>query len=173
MSLGDDAGRLLDQVDVLRHPSDLDLLVFFARHPRTLLSSEHIAAFLGYGVKEIAASLELLLEARFLTRTPHPRHAARMYVLAVTPPGDGWLRALTRLASTRDGRLALISELRHRFPNGVSGLTQRPNAANVVSPPLQFPHGRTAVAEGAQKQHSASTRGSSEPRQQNEQGGRR
>ena len=24
-----DAGRLLDQLDVLRHPSDLDLLVFF------------------------------------------------------------------------------------------------------------------------------------------------
>jgi len=114
MDLGKDAGHLLDQLDVLRHPSDLDLLVFFARHPRTLLSSEQIAAFLGYGIKETAASLELLLEAGFLTRTPNPRHVARMYLLVGTPPGGGWLPALTRLATTREGRLALIWEIRRR-----------------------------------------------------------
>jgi hypothetical protein len=33
------AGRLLDQFDVLRHATDLDLLVSFARHPRSLLAS--------------------------------------------------------------------------------------------------------------------------------------
>ena len=110
-----DAGRLLDQRDVLRQSSDLDLLLFFSRHPRTLLSSEHIAAFLGYGVKEIAASLDLLLEAGFLTRTPSPRRLARMYVLVATPPGDGWLSEVQRLATTREGRLALIGEIRRRF----------------------------------------------------------
>jgi DNA-binding MarR family transcriptional regulator len=121
MDLENDAGRLLDQLDVLRHPSDLDLLIFFARHPRVLLSSEQLAAFLGYGVKEVAASLELLLDAGFLTRTPNPRHVARMYVLAVTPPGGGWLPALRRLAGTREGRLALIWEIRRRPSDAVGG----------------------------------------------------
>jgi DNA-binding MarR family transcriptional regulator len=121
MDLETDAGRLLDQLDVLRHPSDLDLLIFFARHPRVLLSSEQLAAFLGYGVKEVAASLELLLDAGFLTRTPNPRHVARMYVLAVTPPGGAWLPALRRLAGTREGRLALIWEIRRRPSDAVGG----------------------------------------------------
>lgn len=94
MDLDTAAGRLLDLLDVLRHASDLDLLIFLARHPRSLLSSEQIAAFLGYSVKEVAASLELLLEAGFLTRRPNPRHVARMYLLTATPPGaDGSRRS--------------------------------------------------------------------------------
>jgi hypothetical protein len=115
MDLEQDAHRLLGQLDVLRHPSDLDLLIFFARHPRSLLSSDQLAAFLGYGVKDIAASLDLLLDAGFLTRTPNHRHAARMYVFAINPPGGGWLPALKKLASTREGRLALIWAIRRRL----------------------------------------------------------
>jgi hypothetical protein len=114
MDLEEQARRLLGQRDVLRHPSDLDLLIFFARHPRSLLSSEQIAIFLGYGVKDIAASLDLLLEAGFLTRTPNPKHTARMYVFAVNPPGGGWLSALKELASTRAGRVALLWAIRRR-----------------------------------------------------------
>ena len=148
MDLRSDVGRLLDERNVLRHPSDLDLLVFFARQPRSLLSSEHLAAFLGYGVKEIASSLELLLEAGFLTRTPHPRHVARMYVLAATPPGGGWLLAVKRLATTREGRLALIGEIRRRSSDTVGGLTPRSDFADAaVSPPLRFPQERAAVQD--------------------------
>ncbi len=106
-----DALRQPCRFDVLRHRCDLDLLVFFARHHRTLLSNERLAAFLGYGVQEIAASLELLREAGFLVRTPHTRRDAHLYVLAETAPGAGWLPVLTRLAGTRDGRLALLSIL--------------------------------------------------------------
>jgi hypothetical protein len=158
MDLETDAGRLLDQLDVLRHASDLDLLMFFARHPRTLLASEHIAAFLGYGVNEIAASLELLVDAGFLTRTPDPRHVARMYVLADAPPGNGWLPALKRLASTRDGRLALIWEIRRRYPPAPGGSTPRTESAD---------KGRTAVTgDSRQQQQTASTNASSEPRKQ-------
>jgi hypothetical protein len=36
----DDARRLLDRVAILRHASDLDLVLFFARHPHTLLAPE-------------------------------------------------------------------------------------------------------------------------------------
>ena len=139
-----DAGRLLDQHDVLRYPRDLDLLVFFARHPRTLLSSGQIAAFLGYGTNDIATSLELLLEAGFVTRTPHPRHAARMYVLAATPPGGEWLPALRQLAATREGRLALIREIRRRSSDALSQATQENQSANVTRP-LPFPQGRVAA----------------------------
>ena len=114
MDIEHDARRLVAEIDVLHHPCDLDLLLFFARHPRTLLASEQLAAFLGYGVKEITASLNLLLEAGLLTRTPNPKHAARMYIFAVDGPGAGWLSALVKLASTREGRLELIWALRRR-----------------------------------------------------------
>jgi hypothetical protein len=114
-----DARRLLDRIDVLRHPSDLDLLIFFARHPRSLLASEQLAAFLGYGVKEIAASLDLLLAAALITRTPNPSHAARLYVFSPDGPSGGWLPALLQFASTRQGRLAIIWELRRRAARAI------------------------------------------------------
>jgi hypothetical protein len=174
MDLEKDASRLLDQLDVLRHASDLDLLVFFARHPRTLLSSEQIAAFLGYGVKEIAASLDLLLEAGFLTRTPNPRHVARMYLLAAPPPGGGWLRAVKRLATTRAGRLALIGEIRRRSSDSMRGPTQRTGFADAaVAPPLRFPQARAAVDDSQQTRRLASPGASSEPRTRSERGGKR
>jgi len=108
--------RLLDRFEVLRHPSDLDLLIFFGRHPRSLLASGQLAAFLGYGVKEIAASLDLLLGAALITRAPNPSHAAQLYVFSVDGPGGEWLPELLKLASTREGRLAIIWELRRRAP---------------------------------------------------------
>jgi hypothetical protein len=108
----DRARLLLDRIGVLKHPCDLDLLLFFARHPRTLLASEQLVAFLGYGIKEVADSLALLLDAGLVTRTPNRTHAARLYVFAVGDVGGGWLPDLLRLASTREGRLEMIWVLR-------------------------------------------------------------
>jgi hypothetical protein len=110
----EDARRLLDRIGVLRHPCDLDLLMFFARHPRTLLSSDSLASFLGCELKQLAESLELLLEAGLLTRTQTTAHAARLYVLAADSGGDAWFPALLALASTRPGRLALRETLARR-----------------------------------------------------------
>jgi hypothetical protein len=57
----DRARRLLAQIDeVMRHPCDLDLLIFFARHQRTLMGSEQLAILLGYEFKQIAVSLDIL-----------------------------------------------------------------------------------------------------------------
>ena len=110
-----DARQLLDRIGVIRRACDLDLLIFFVRHPRSLLASESLASFLGYDLKEIAASLDVLLDAGLLTRTQTSAHAARLYVLAVDKTGrgtkQGWLPALRELASTRDGRLALKEAL--------------------------------------------------------------
>src|SRR5688572_24662044 len=63
MTQDDGVQALLERIGVLRQPSDLDLLLFFARHPRTLLPSEHLSTIVGYGLKEIAASLDLLVDA--------------------------------------------------------------------------------------------------------------
>ena len=59
----DHAQRLLDRIGALQHPCDLDLLIFFARHPRTLLASEQLAVLLGYEFTQLAASLDLLVGA--------------------------------------------------------------------------------------------------------------
>jgi hypothetical protein len=113
-----DVQRVVEQADVLRRAADLDLLIFFARHPRSLLTSEQIATFLGYEVTQIAESLELLLTAGILTRTQNPTHAARLYVFSPSLDPGGWLPALLRIAASRDGRLSLLAELSNRRSRG-------------------------------------------------------
>ena len=110
---------------VLRHRCDLDLLVFFVRHPRTLMASEQLAAFLGYPLKQISDSLDILLGAGLLTRTPNPVHAARMYVFAVPGSNGGWLPELMKLASTQNGRQMLRSEMKQRPRSSASGFEAR------------------------------------------------
>jgi hypothetical protein len=121
--------RLLDQIGVLRHPSDLDLLLFFARHPRTLLTSEQLAIWLGYERKRIADSLEILLAARFLTRSQNPTHAARMYVFDISGATGGWLPPLLELTSTREGLLSVKEALAARVLNDIGGPVARGLAA--------------------------------------------
>jgi hypothetical protein len=110
----DDAQTLLDRIDALRHPCDLDLLIFFVKHPHTLMGSEQLATFMGYGIKQVAHSLDVLLEAGLLTRSQARSQVARMYVLAADGVHRAWLPALAALASTRDGRLSLIRVLNTR-----------------------------------------------------------
>jgi hypothetical protein len=125
----DQARNLLDHVGVLRHPCDLDLLVFFARHPRTLMTSEQLAALTGYGVQQTAESLDRLLKAELLTRTQNPTHAARMYVFAASTT-DGWLPPLLEFGSTRRGRLAIRRVLAPP-PAGRTGVLTTPAATDV------------------------------------------
>lgn len=121
----ENARRLLGRIRVLKHACDLDLLVFFARHPRSLLASESLASFLGYDLKDIADSLEVLLGAGLLTRTQTPTHAARLYVFAADGTNGGtdggWLPSLLEMASTREGRLALRDTLARRSREGPGG----------------------------------------------------
>lgn len=117
-----DARRLVDRNGLLRHPSDLDLLIFFARHPRVLLASESLARFLGYDLKQIASSLDALLAARLLTRTQTTTHAARLYVFVEGDAQPEWLQSVLRLASTSDGRRHLRAALRSRvLESGAAG----------------------------------------------------
>jgi hypothetical protein len=109
-----DARDLLERIGALRHRCDVDLLVFFARHPRSLLTSESVAAFLGYDLTRIAESLEVLLSAGLLKRTLTPAHAARMYVFVEDGPHEEATHRLVELSSTREGRLAMREALGER-----------------------------------------------------------
>jgi hypothetical protein len=99
-----DLRSLLDRIRGIRHACDLDLLLFFYRHPRALLTRELVVAYLGYDPEQIAKSFERLIEAGLLTRSQSPSHAAQLYALELG--GDlGPLSSLLRIASTREGRL--------------------------------------------------------------------
>jgi DNA-binding MarR family transcriptional regulator len=145
----EDARQLLARVGVLRHRSDLDLLIFFARHPRALLTSEQLAAFLGHELAQIADSLESLLAAGLVTRTQNRNHAARLYVFAVHDGSGEWLPSLLRLASTRHGRLALLDELAKQEGNGAKdSAARRPTQRSGVRRP--FLVGRTLQSSKTQ-----------------------
>ena len=104
--------RLLAEAPLVRNSCDLDLLLFLHRHPRTLLTSEQIAAFVGYSMNQIADSLDTFIASGLLGRIQNAKHAARMYFLKLDgPPGHGPKRLL-ELASTRLGRQSIIRTLR-------------------------------------------------------------
>lgn len=109
-----DARRLLDRIDILANSCDLDLLIFFARHPRTLLASEHLAILLGFEFTQVATSLDVLQRAGLITMSENPLDTARIFVFTTGDQGAGWLPDLLELASTREGRLALVRALRER-----------------------------------------------------------
>ncbi|HEY6466932.1 MAG TPA: hypothetical protein VIY69_13115 [Candidatus Acidoferrales bacterium] len=75
------------------------------------MTSEQLAAFVGYDIKEIAKSLEAFIEAGLLERTQNPTHAARMYLLVLDAPHQDGLRDLLKLASTRTGRRNVLQAL--------------------------------------------------------------
>src|SRR5690348_6851986 len=102
--------HLLGRIGVLRHPCDLDLLLFFHRHPRAILTSERLAAYVGYDLNQLARSLDLLTNAGLVERSPNPTHAARLYVLKT--PETGWLPSVLDIASTREGREKLIRSMK-------------------------------------------------------------
>ena len=99
-----DLQRLLACIPVITGPCELDLLVFFYRHPRSILTNEQLAALVGYDTKQIAHAIEAFIGAGLLERTQTSMHAARMYVLAPEGPQLGGFKTLLDLASTRQGR---------------------------------------------------------------------
>lgn len=103
--------RLLARTSVVRDGCDLDLLVFLHRHPRALLTSEQLAAFVGYDIKQVAKSLDAFIDAGLLVRTQNPMHAARLYLLVLDGPKGGGLATLLKLASTRHGRQDILRAL--------------------------------------------------------------
>src|ERR1051326_3496331 len=107
-----------DEIEALlaRNPAvagacELDLLVFLYRHPRSLLTNEQLADFIGYGMKQIADARNAFIEAGLLERTQTTTHAARMYLLLLAGPQMEGLRKLLAFASTMQGRRSILKML--------------------------------------------------------------
>jgi len=98
-----------------------------------MLTSETLAGFLGYSLKEIADSLEVLMAAGFLTRAQTPAHAARLYAFATEETSGDWLPSLIALASTREGRLALRRGLKVKR-DATRDRTQRDKPGSMITP---------------------------------------
>jgi hypothetical protein len=97
----------------LRHTCDLAVLLFLSRYPRTLLTSERLATYVGYDAKQVGRSLETLIGSGVLTCTQNPTHEARLYVFTVGRQ-HGWVGSLLSMASTLEGRAILIGILKKR-----------------------------------------------------------
>jgi len=97
----------------LRDACDLDLLLFFSRHPRVVLSSEQLAIYVGYELAQVARALDRLLGAGLLKRTLNQGAPGRMYVLEIDHVEE-WLEPLRRVCATPDGRNALKVLLKRR-----------------------------------------------------------
>jgi hypothetical protein len=136
-------GDILDRIGCLEHPCDLDLLLFFYRHPQAYLKRERLAEYVGYDLPQVERSLETLMTAGLLRQSPDPTRPARLYVLTRSSSTlGGWLSSLLRIAATREGRLAIIHALKQRPSSGPSGGGEPEPAANVRLGPrmLEEPH---------------------------------
>ena len=115
-----DLRSMLDRIQGIRHACDLDLLLFFYRHPRALLTSEQLVAYLGYDRERVVKSLDGLIEAGLLTRSQNPSHAAHLYVMHLRDLPDGLLSSLLKIAATREGRQGVM-RLLESGPNRAPG----------------------------------------------------
>jgi DNA-binding MarR family transcriptional regulator len=95
---------MLDRIRSIRHACDLDLLMFFHRHPCALLTGEEPVAYLGYDREQVAKSLDGLIEAGLLRRSQSSSGVARLYILELSGTTGGLLVSLLKIAGTRQGR---------------------------------------------------------------------
>jgi hypothetical protein len=106
-----DIQQMLSRVPCVTGACGLDLLAFFYRHPRSLLTNDQLSALVGYDTREIAKSIDAFVDAGFLERAQTPIHAARMYLLVLDGPQTGGLKELLNLATTHQGRQDILELL--------------------------------------------------------------
>lgn len=124
-----DLRSTLDRIRGIRHACDLDLLLFFFRHPCALLTGEDLVACLGYDREQVAKSLDGLIEAGLVTRSQNPSNTARMYTLELDGSPSGLLSSLLKVTATRQGRQAAMRLLE-------SGTGRAPKAIRRRAPAL-------------------------------------
>jgi DNA-binding MarR family transcriptional regulator len=114
------------------------LLVFLHRHPRALLTTKQLAAFVGYDMQRVGKSLDAFMDAGLLERIQNPMHAARLFVLVLTE-GDG-LEPLLELASTGQGRRDFLNALKAARSNAGPAAQQNEGTARFPHPRRQEDH---------------------------------
>jgi DNA-binding MarR family transcriptional regulator len=87
----------------IKTPCDLDLLLFFARHPDALMTSEQLAAMVGYDLAQIGKSLDLLVQRKLLRRLQNLTNTQRLYRFRADYGGPRFLELL-KVATTVEGR---------------------------------------------------------------------
>jgi hypothetical protein len=135
--------ELLDRIDVLRHPCDLDLLLFFHRHPRAFLTSEQLAGYAGYSLAQISDSLDVLIGAQLLRRSATQAQSAWMYYLLCGGPQGEWLESLLALAASREGQYQLRQALKVRSAEAPAGRARAKKPARAARRSLEAVHART------------------------------
>lgn len=110
--MADDTDELLSQVSAIRDGTDLDLLLFSYRHPRALLTVEHLARVVGHAGERVKASLDALVGAGLIEALQDPTRETQIFVFR--PSGQDAATRLLQIASSRSGRLALLAALQHR-----------------------------------------------------------
>lgn len=120
---------MLERIPGVRRPCDLDVLIFFYRHPRALLTSEKIVGHVGHEREAVATSIEGLIEAGLLSRSQNPSHAARLYVLELDALPGGLLSSFLKVVATREGRIDAMRLLGEEPGNA-------PKASHRRRPPL-------------------------------------
>ena len=118
---------MLARIRGIRDACDLDLLLFFYRHPCTLLTSERLVDYVGYDRDRVAKALDGLIDAGLLKRSPNPVHAARLYILKLYGLPGGLLEPLLTFAATREGRREVMLLLKPE-PNGTPASRNRRSA---------------------------------------------
>src|SRR2546429_9457824 len=107
-------GDLLDRIGCLKHPCDLDLLLFFDRHPRAFLIRERLAEYVGDDLTQVEDSLETLITAGLLRRSPDSTHPAQLYVLTRGSTLGGGASSALRIAAHPQGRATVIHLIQQR-----------------------------------------------------------
>ena len=98
----------------LMHPCDLELLVYFSRHPACVLTRTDLAHAVGHDVRQITASLDGLAAAKLLRYSQAASSTAQAPVESYRLTPGLWtevLPALLRLASSAEGRQRLYQAL--------------------------------------------------------------
>lgn len=111
----EDVRAWLDANGQVRSACDLDLLLFFARHSHSLLTTEQLASFVGYGLSAVTEALEHLQAAGLVGGFRDRSADVDLYMLTGGDSGGSGalsLSSLLELASTRSGRLAVIDALK-------------------------------------------------------------
>lgn len=108
----------------VRHACDLDLLLFFYRHPCALLTADQLVAYLGYERAQVGRSLEEMIAAGLVTRSKNPAHTARLYVLKPDALPGGLLRSFLKIVATHQGRQEALRLLHPAAPAAAPGLTK-------------------------------------------------
>jgi DNA-binding MarR family transcriptional regulator len=110
-----DSSEQLLTIARIRTLCDLDLLLFFARHPDALMTSEQLAAMVGYDLTQITKSLDLLVQRKLLRRTQNPTHAARLYRFRAEYGGSRF-QDILKSATKLEGRRRIRHVLSERQP---------------------------------------------------------